>query len=472
MKPASLFQDKHVVVLGIARQGKALGRWLPQHGATVTLSDNRDFGALADDLMEFMGDSYVSYALGGHPVELLDRADMLCVSGGVPTNLPIIQEAYQRGIKVTNDILLFMEYNPTDKIIGITGSAGKTTTTTLVGEMCKKAGLQTWVGGNIGHVLLDDFDHIQEDDTVVMELSSFQLEIASHSPHIAAILNIAPNHLDRHGTLEAYAQAKANIFLHQDEDDIFVYGYDNPLCKTFAEIAPSRRLVAFSTSQLVADGASFAGRRLIVTGESAGGGTKVVCERDEIQLLGEHNVGNVAAACAIAGAAGVHPEAMSEVIRTFKGVPHRLEIVATLNDILWVNDSIATSPDRVVAALRSFNRPIILIAGGRDKNLDWSEMVQLAMERCKAVICFGEFGLQLEEHFQQILRHTPPFNPLPGIHTVKSLTSAVKLSTRLASHGDVVLLSPGGTSFDAYQDFAERGQHFRDLVQALQDKRR
>ncbi|NDJ87492.1 MAG: UDP-N-acetylmuramoyl-L-alanine--D-glutamate ligase [Chloroflexi bacterium] len=460
-------EGKHVLVLGFARQGKALARWLPTQGARVTLSDRRNAGELADDILEFVADPNVNYALGGHSVDLLRNADMLCLSGGVPANLPIVKAAYAAGLPVTNDAVLFMERCPA-RVIGITGSAGKTTTTTLVGEIARKAGHKTWVGGNIGNVLLDDLDQISEDDIVVMELSSFQLEIAEVSPPIAALLNITPNHLDRHGTLEAYAKAKSNIFTHQSRNDLLVYGSDDLLASTFAEDARGDR-AAFSTQRLVADGACLAGRRLIVTGNcSPTGMAKVVCERDQVLLPGEHNLRNIAAACALAGSVGITPEAMHEVVSTFKGVSHRLEVVATIGDVTWINDSIATSPDRVVAALRSFERPIILLAGGRDKDLPWDEMARLAIQRCRAVICFGEYGPQIAEHLGRARRYELQEVQLHSINTVKTLTDAVDMAAKLASANDIVLLSPGGTSFDAYTDFAERGQHFRKLVEDLQ----
>lgn len=462
--PTSL-DGKRVIVLGMARQGKALGRWLPTQGAVVTLSDRRNVGELADDLMEFITEPNVHFALGGHPIELLDNADMLCISGGVPLETPIVRAAFERDIPVVNDAILFMERSPA-KVIGITGSAGKTTTTTLVGEMCRQAGYKTWVGGNIGNVLLDDLAEIEPDDRVVMELSSFQLEIARVSPPIAGLLNITPNHLDRHGTIEAYAMAKSNIFLHQHPDDLLVYNRDDLLTTTFANQAHGER-ATFSVNNLVANGACLAGRRLILTGFcSPTGIAKVICEQSEVPLLGLHNISNVLAACALAGSVGVTPDVMRETIRQFKGVPHRLEIVAVIDDVTWVNDSIATSPDRVLAALLSFDQPIILLAGGRDKNLPWHDMAALAVERCKSVICFGEHSSQIANHLHRAGRNLPA-SKMPRVHTVNSLSQAVEMASQFAQKNDVVLLSPGGTSFDAYIDYEERGQHFRTLVQEI-----
>lgn len=462
-------KGKNVVVLGMARQGKALARWLPTQGAHVVLSDKRDVGDLADDIMEFILEPNVKFALGGHPPELLDDADMLCVSGGVPLNLPIIQEAFHRGVRVTNDAVLFLERCPAP-VLGITGSAGKTTTTTLVGEMCKKGGRHTWVGGNIGDVLLDNLDEIQPEDVVVMELSSFQLELADISPQIACLLNITPNHLDRHGSMEEYARAKAQIFMNQGPDDILVYGRDNLIASAMSDQTPGEK-ASFSIATLVADGACLVGERMMLMGNcSPTHMAKVICNRDKVKLRGMHNVSNVLAACAIAGAARIPLEAMQEVAQTFTGVPHRLEVVATVDDVLWINDSIATSPDRVIAALESFKEPIVLLVGGRDKKLPWEELAVMAVNRCKALVCFGEHGPAIAEHMRRA-RGMISTAMLNRINVVQDLEKGVELAEQLAAPGDVVLLSPGATSYDAYKDFEERGDHFRKLVEQVRRKR-
>jgi UDP-N-acetylmuramoylalanine--D-glutamate ligase len=459
--------EKRVLVLGFGRQGKALAHWLPSQGAHVTISDKRDMGEIADDLMEILG-LPVSFALGGHPVDLLQETDILCISGGVPTDLPIVQAALEHGIAVVNDAILFLERCPA-LVIGITGSAGKTTTTTLVGKMCQADGRKTWVGGNIGNVLLEDLEDIQPDDIVVMELSSFQLEIAHISPDIAAVLNVTPNHLDRHGTFQEYAAAKANIFKHQQGDDRVILGADDLVSNSFSQLAPAN-IAFFSAQRMVTDGAILLGERLAVVGSSSPDGTaKVVCTRDEIKLRGEHNLSNVLAACALAGAAGVSVEAMRQAILDFRGVEHRLEVVDDLNGIQWINDSIATAPERVIAAIRSFEEPLVVLVGGRDKNLPWAELANLMAARCKAVICFGEHGRAIAQ-LVNMARRRVMGSPLQHVRVVKSLDAAVRIAAKVANRGDVVLLSPGGTSFDAYQDFAERGDHFRKLVQEVKQQ--
>ncbi len=456
---------RHVLVLGIARQGKALARWLPQVGAHVTLSDSRPADALAGALADLAGYP-IQYALSGHPLELLDMCDMVCVSGGVPLTLPIVQEAFRRGIRVTNDAQLFLERCPAP-VLGITGSAGKTTTTALVGAMCRAAGWQTHVGGNIGDVLLDALPHITPDDVVVMELSSFQLELMTASPTVAAVLNVTPNHLDRHGTMRAYAAAKAHIYLHQQPYEVAVFGWDDPAACRMGEDAPGR-VAYFSMQRQVISGAYLAGGDLLVTvGDCAPGRSfEIVCPRDTIRLRGDHNVLNTLAACAVAGAGYVPVQAMRAAIATFEGVEHRLETVAVVDGVTWVNDSIATAPERVIAALHSYHEPVVLLAGGRDKYLPWDDMAALAVTTCRAVIAFGEFGPQVAEAMHRAKMQNP--DALLGrVVLVAGLEQAVAAARQIAQPGNVVLLSPGGTSYDAYQDFAARGQHFRDLVRAL-----
>src|SRR5258707_10023033 len=296
-------EGKNVVILGFARQGEALARWLPTVGANVTVSDTRDFGDLADALLDFL-DSDVSYALGGHPLELLDEADLLCLSGGVPPDLPICLAAIERGIPLTNDAQLFLERCPSP-VIGITGSAGKTTTTTLVGQMCEASNRTSWIGGNIGDVLLDNLVDIDLNHIVVMELSSFQLELMTRSPQIACVLNVTPNHLDRHGSMENYMAAKSHIFLHQNLDDLAIFGYDDPGSNVLADQAVGR-VAWFSLREMVPDGAFMAGNRLMVVGTgSPDGQPHVVCAREDIRLRGEHNVRNLLDGFAGSGASDV-----------------------------------------------------------------------------------------------------------------------------------------------------------------------
>jgi UDP-N-acetylmuramoylalanine--D-glutamate ligase len=331
-KHFDILNERRVIVVGFARQGQALARWLPTVGARPVVTDGKTAEQLGINPDDFPG---VRFVLGENPLDLLDRADMVCVSGGVPLTIPLIEEAVRRRIPVTNDAQLFVDRCPAP-LVGITGSAGKTTTTTLVGQMMKNGGFNTWIGGNIGNVLLDVLNYIQPKDRVVMELSSFQLELMTSSPQIGAVLNITPNHLDRHGNMEAYMNAKAHIIAHQNVDGVAVLNKDD-LGSMVLESIAGGEVCWFSRREIVSDGAFLAGARLFVAGRSStSGDPEFVCEVGDIPLRGDHNVSNVLAACAIAGAAGVTPEVLANTVRTFKGVPHRLETVREVGGVTWV----------------------------------------------------------------------------------------------------------------------------------------
>jgi UDP-N-acetylmuramoylalanine--D-glutamate ligase len=460
---------KRIVVLGLARQGTALARYLVQAGAEVTVSDLQGKKALADRLAELAG-LPIRYVLGEHPLSLLKRADLVCLSGGVPLDAPIVVEARRRGISLSNDAQLFLERCPAP-LIGITGSAGKTTTTALVGEMCRAGGQRTWVGGNIGNPLIADLDEIRPDDWAVMELSSFQLEVMTISPHVAAVLNVTPNHLDRHATMEEYLAAKRTIVAHQKPEDFALLGYDDANARSLA-LDTAAHLLWFSGGAEVEEGAFKTNGELILRlgaalSLSKGGADCAICDASEVRLRGRHNLLNVLAACALAGVAGVPVEAMRQVATTFPGVEHRLEWVREWNGVQWYDDSIATAPERSLAALRSFDEPLVLLAGGRDKKLPWDEFAQETVQRVRHLITFGEAGPMIAQVVQSYILHAPFSILLEGITQVETLEEAVAAAARLARPGDVVLLSPGGTSFDAFRDFAARGDRFKELVRGL-----
>jgi UDP-N-acetylmuramoylalanine--D-glutamate ligase len=473
---------KRIVVLGLARQGMALVRFLVQAGAEVTVSDLQNKAALAGPLAELEG-LPMRYVLGSHPSSLLKGADLLCLSGGVPVDIPIVEEARKRGVPLSNDAQVFLERCPAP-VIGITGSAGKTTTTALTGEMCRAAGAgraasaRTWVGGNIGNPLIADLDNIRPADWVVMELSSFQLEVMTMSPHVAAVLNITPNHLDRHKTMEAYIAAKRHIVAYQKPEDLALLGYDDANARSLA-LDTAAHLLWFSGGAEVEEGAFRTNSALTLRME---GTDRLICHTSEVRLRGRHNLLNVLAASALAGVAGVPVEAMRQVATTFTGVEHRLELVRQRNGVSWYDDSIATAPERTLAALRSFEEPIVLLAGGRDKQLPWDEFAAEALCRVRHLVTFGEAGPMIarvvEEEWRgqgnagEYTRGTrgqgdKETRRLEGITQAEALEEAVEAAARLAQAGDVVLLSPGGTGFDAFRDFAERGDRFKELVRGL-----
>ena len=498
MQSSRLFANKNILILGLARQGLALARFFVKQGAQVTVSDMANEEKLQRDLAK-LGDLPVRLALGGHPLSLLDQCDLLCLSGGVPPQIEIVQAAVQRGIKLSNDSLLTFQLaseNGLGPSVAITGSSGKTTTTTLTGLMLEASGLKTHVGGNIGRPLLDRMDEIQRNEPMVIELSSFQLELFDPAlsfgsleqlgPDVAAITNITPNHLDRHPSMAAYAAAKFNLLRHLRPDSQVILNADDAvtqrlriggvrlaesplpaswnmepvLAATRSQLAALQSPITFfSRTQQLESGAWLAGDKLLYNGE-------VICRRSQIKLRGDHNVSNLLAAAAISGAAGATVEAMGDIARSFAGVPHRLQIVAEMGGVTWINDSIATAPERAVAALRSFEhdqQTLILLAGGKDKNLPWQSFADEVIDRVSFLIGFGHAGGMIVDAVRQ--RAEEMERKAPGFATVQRLEEAVELAARSSHPGTVVLLSPGGTSYDAYRDFEERGEHFRKLVQ-------
>ena len=444
-------QGKRLLILGLARQGKALARFAVNVGARVTVSDLRPAAALQSEMAE-LADLDILYVLGEHPMRLLDEADVVAISGSVPADAPFVAAARQRGLPITNDSQEFVRRTPT-AVIGITGSAGKTTTTALTGVMGQVDGRTTWVGGNIGRPLLADLHKMADKDMVVQELSSFQLEIWQQSPPVAAVLNITPNHLDRHKTMQAYVEAKANILRHQSKTAVAVLSADNAGSFSLSNLVQGR-LRLFSDKQPVADGA-FVHNGYIYLRD--GSRETAVCTLDDIQLRGRHNVRNVLAAITLADSVGVDHKAMRQAIRTFHGVEHRLERVTVIDGVTYINDSIATAPERAIAALSAFDEPLILLAGGRDKDMVWEDWANWVAKRVRHTVLFGHLAPALADRLTAV---SAPFTQ------VDTLAEAVEVAQETAVSGDIVLLSPGGTSYDAYQDFAERGDHFRQLVMA------
>ena len=454
-----------VVILGLARQGLALARFYAEQGIRVTVSDSRSATALQAAVAE-LADLDIGLVLGGHPLSLLDGCDLLCLSGGVSTELPLVQEARRRGIRLSNDAQEFLVRCPAP-VVGITGSAGKTTTTSLVGALLAASGVRTWVGGNIGNPLINDLPAMRPDDRVVMELSSFQLELLEASPQIAGVLNITPNHLDRHKTMDAYAAAKRNIVAHQGGDDVAVLGYDEANARGLSD-ATQARVRYFSGQAAVEDGAFLRGDTLVLAGPSTG--MIDVVARDAIRLRGYHNVLNVLAAIALADAAGATLEGMRGAIAAFEGVAHRLEEVRRVKGALWINDSIATAPERVLAALDAFDEPLVLLAGGRDKDLPWERFAERVVKRVRVLVLFGEAAPLIYGKVTEVRKYEALAGgrvELEAVEMAGTLERAVSFAAERARSGEVVLLSPGGTSFDAFTDFAERGTHFRELVLAL-----
>ncbi|MDR3575923.1 MAG: UDP-N-acetylmuramoyl-L-alanine--D-glutamate ligase [Anaerolineaceae bacterium] len=456
------WSGQRVLIVGAARQGLALARFLSRQGAEVTLNDQRSAAQL-EAAVKSMADFKVKWAMGGHPSSLLNKTDLVCVSGGVPLKLSLVTEAQRKGIPISNDSQIFMEAVPC-KVVGITGSAGKTTTTTLVGRMAQaaiKPPQKAWIGGNIGLPLIDQVDQMSPDDLVILELSSFQLELMTSAPQVAAILNITPNHLDRHGTLAAYIAAKARILTFQTENSVAVLGREDPGAWGLSRQVRGRLVTfSFNRPQEGQVGTYLEKRKLYFYD---GHYSKEILPQEMVRLRGDHNLANVLGACAIAHACGMNIDAMVTGVAGFTGVAHRLEFVRMWRGAAWYNDSIATAPERTTAAIHSFNEPLILLLGGRDKDLPWEDLAELIHQRVDHVILFGEAAVKVNKAIGPLVSGQRPYT----LSVFPGLQQAVQAAADLAEPGDVVLLSPGGTSYDEFQDFEERGERFRQWVQQL-----
>ena len=459
------WDGKRVVMIGAARQGLALVRYMAENGASVILNDLRSEEALAS-AREEIADLDITWATGSHPLEILDGADLVCLSGGVPLDMELVEEAERRGIPLSNDSQIFLEEAPCP-VIGITGSAGKTTTTALVGAIARQhyairqPGNQVWVGGNIGNPLIRDLGKMKSDDLAVMELSSFQLEIMTVSPHIAAILNLTPNHLDRHKTMSAYVSAKSHILTHQKPEDIAVLNRDDiHVRELFNEVKGRQITFGLNEPYNKQDSTYYKRGKLYL---QASGQVAKILKEDLINLRGKHNLYNVLAAIAISAAATLSLQAIFEGIVNFTGVPHRLEFIRSWGGGNWYDDSIATTPERVIAAIESFDAPIVLLAGGRDKDLPWESLVAMIHQKVDHLILFGEAG----DLIRNFIGEEDPSRRPYTLDQCAGLEEAVKIASKRVESGDVILLSPGGTSFDEFVDFEDRGRHYQQWVKEL-----
>jgi UDP-N-acetylmuramoylalanine--D-glutamate ligase len=452
------FHNRTVAVVGIGVSNMPLIRYLVGKGALVTACDRKseqELGERADRLMS-LG---VTLATGLDYLEPLANHDLIFLTPGMPKHLPEIQAARERGATITGEIGLVMGACRAP-IIGITGSAGKTTTTTLVGEILKANGGEVFVGGNIGTPLIEQVEAIPPNAHVVLELSSFQLQLTGElSPHISVLTNISPNHLDVHASLVEYVSAKQNIFMYQKPNDYVVLNYDDWVVRSFAHAAPGR-VVFFSRLEDpgTATCAFLRDDTLIWRMHYQEFATLLV---SEVQLLGAHNLENVLAAMAVSYLAGASMFSIRSVVPAFTGVEHRLEPVRTLGGASWFNDSKATSPAEAVAALTTLPAPIVLIAGGSDKGIPFDPMASLVTEKVKSLILTGPTAPLIEAAVRAA-------GYAGALHHAADMAAAVRLAHAAAEPGDSVVLAPGCASFDAYQNFEERGRHFKALVAELE----
>jgi UDP-N-acetylmuramoylalanine--D-glutamate ligase len=443
---------KRISVLGMARSGVSCAKLLKKIGAEVFVSDikGKELLTLKINQLKELG---IDFETGGHTPKAILGKDFMVVSPGIPLDIPIVNQAENLGIPVFSEIEVAFWLTDA-KIIGITGSNGKTTTVTLVGEILKEDKRECRVGGNIGIPFSDIVEKVSSEGILVLELSSFQLERTEEfKPYISSVLNITPDHLDRHLDLRSYMEAKQRILENQTVDDFAVLNADDENSFKLASYGKCKKTF-FSIQKELEQGAFIRKGNLVLRINDK---ESEIIEASEIGIKGPHNLSNASAACAICGILGVTSQSMRKALRDFKGVEHRLEQVATISGVSFVNDSKATNVESVWYALQSVSPPIILIAGGKDKGGDFSKLRELVQKNVKALILIGEAEEKLKAALGDLV---------PTFHS-DSLEEAVGLTFTKASPKDTVLLSPGCASFDMFKDYEHRGEVFKSSVRNL-----
>ncbi len=450
-------RGKRVLVVGLGKSGVASALFLKLRGARVTVSDTKTEDELRAEIPILL-DHGITVETGEHGERTFHGQDLIVVSPGVSVDaLPIVQ-ARTSGEPIIGEIELAAQFLP-GRIVAITGSNGKTTTTTLTGEILTAGGLPTLVGGNIGTPAISLVERAKPDHIIVLEVSSFQLEtIQTFRPKMAVILNITPDHLDRHRTFAAYAGAKARIFENQQADDFAVLNADDPNCVALAE-GIRAHICWFSRKKEVQQGASVQDGRI---GFRDAGGKREIMLVSEIPLKGAHNLENVLAAICAGALMGVKPEHIRRAVQQFKAVEHRLEYVATIRGVDYYNDSKATNVDATIKALESFPANIHLILGGKDKGSDYSVLNDLLRERVKRVYTIGAAAEKIESHIKGAAEIVP----------AETLDDAVRRAAAVAQAGDVVLLAPACASFDQFDNYEHRGRVFKEVVHTLAEQAR
>ena len=446
---------KHTAVIGAARSGVAVAQLLKEHGAIVFISDSGSREKLASHIthLESLG---IEIEVGGHTDHVLET-DMMVISPGVPVNIPILREARRRNIPVISELELASRFCPAPMVV-VTGTNGKTTTTTLIGRMFHDAKKKYVVAGNIGTAFSSVVGELDNRSIAVLEVSSFQLDdIDTFHPYVSIILNITPDHLDRYDhSFEKYAASKSRIFENQTKDDILIYNNDDE--KTREQVhryADAHvRTVGFGITQQFDEGAFVEDKKLVTLID---GKRTTIIDTDQISIRGQHNLYNAMAATLAGQIMGVSVPSLRAILRNFKGVEHRLEFVREVNGVKYVNDSKATNVDSVWYALQSFTEPIVLLLGGRDKGNDYSKLDALVERYVKAIVAIGESAEKVYA----------AFSGKKNVVRAGSMEEAIAKATALAVSGDVVLLSPACASFDWFENYEHRGKVFKYIVNAL-----
>lgn len=452
-------KGKKIAVLGIGISNTPLIKYLSSMGADITAFDKSDSEKLKD-VLDKLSAIDLKYSLGDDYLKRLHGFDIVFRTPGMRFDLPELMKAKEEGAQITSEMEVFFELCPA-KIFAVTGSDGKTTTTTLIYNILVEEGYKCWLGGNIGNPLLDRVEEIDEKDMVVLELSSFQLHTMTKSPDIAVITNISPNHLDIHKSMEEYIEAKKNIMKYQAPKNKLVLNYDNELTLNISKESKCKveffsRVGDINNGVLIDDG------KIVCTNN---GEMVDVVGCDEIIIPGVHNIENYMAATA-AVIDYVKPQTIRKVATSFKGVEHRIELVREFNGIKFYNDSIASSPTRTIAGLNSFKQKVILITGGYDKKIPYDIMGEVILEKVKCLILIGQTAPKIEKAFMDEVSRKGKSIDIPLIRC-ESIEDAVLEAYKNASEGDIVTLSPASASFDMFKNFEERGNKFKALVKAL-----
>jgi UDP-N-acetylmuramoylalanine--D-glutamate ligase len=449
-------EGKKVLVIGAARSGIASARFLAKNGATVALNDAKPIEQWSDEAIGLKAEG-VGCLAGEIPGWLLDQLDLVVMSPGVPSKSIPIRYAERAGAEVIGEVELAARFLK-GRVVAITGSNGKTTTTTLIGEILKDAGLPTQVGGNIGTPLISMVESSRKDGWTVAEMSSFQLEtIKEFRPNVAVVLNVTPNHMDRYESFMDYAAAKHRIFMNQDSGDVAILNADDEIVSSWAT-GLRGHVVNFSVQSELEEGLFLRGREIV---SASGGRQKVLMSRDEMKLRGLHNVENVLAALAVGLACGAAPESMRATVSRFQPVEHRLEFVAEIEGVKFYNDSKATSVDATLKALEAFadqeTGKIVLILGGRGKKAPYEPLESLVKQTVRKLILIGEDADTIEK---ELGTHAP-------VEHARDMPDAVKRAAAAASQGDSVLLAPACASFDMFESFEHRGRVYKEEVSSL-----
>ena len=439
-----------VLVIGAARSGLASAEFLAKQGNQVILTDMKQQESMAD-----LAQLGVSFLWGVQPDVASLAPDYIVMSPGVPLSIPPVVYAKAHNIPVIGELELAYR-SCKAPFVAITGTNGKTTTTTLTGELLKKTGRNVFVGGNIGVPLASYAADLSQDDVVVAEVSSFQLEsIDTFAPHLALMINLTPDHLDRHGNMETYLACKANIFANQTEQDYLILNYDDAALRSLAGTSKGKVLF-FSQKHILEEGVYLDGQDVVLR---LNGEAVVICREDEIAIKGKHNLENAMGAILLAYLSGVSVEDIRQVLMQFQGVAHRLEPVRSYNGVLYVNDSKGTNPDSTIKAIEAYDNPLVLILGGLNKGSDFAQLAALVKARVRRAVVLGEAKDSIIQALQQA-----GFDHYTAADTFEE---AVRVAAAQAEQGDVVLLSPACASWDMFKSYEERGDLFKQIVNSL-----